>query len=278
MTYTRTIVVPTDFSSTATNAAYYAAEMAQSIKANILLLHIYSLPIVFSELPLSMSDTEAVTAYEHALERLQQELLKQTNHTIKVNAELRMGTFFTELKAVCDYRKPYTVVMGSQGTSEVERMFFGSHTVYAMQHLASPVMTVPPGVTFSSIKKIGLACDFENVLDSTPVEDIKMLVNDFNAELHLLNTGKAEMFDPARIQEFGKLRQMLESLDLHFHYISNKNTDEALIDFAETRQLDLLLVLPKRHGLLDKLLHKSHTKQLVLHSHVPVMGLHQALN
>jgi len=34
-------------------------------------------------------------------------------------------------------------------------------------------------------------------------------------------------------------------------------------------------VLPKRHGLLDKLIHKSHTKQLVLHSHVPVMAFHQ---
>ncbi|MBK8520712.1 MAG: universal stress protein [Chitinophagaceae bacterium] len=40
-------------------------------------------------------------------------------------------------------------------------------------------------------------------------------------------------------------------------------------------QIDLLVVMPHRHNLLSGLFHKSHTKQLVLHSHVPVMSIHQ---
>lgn len=277
MTHTKTIVVPTDFSATASNAAAYAAEMAVAIKANILLLHVYSLPIVYSEMPVAVNDTPLIKEYEKALDLLKQNLLNQTHHAVKIDIELRMGTFFTELKTVCDYRKPYTVVMGSQGTSDVERILFGSHTVYAMKHLMAPLITVPPGVKFSALNKIGLACDFDKVVDTTPVDEIKMLVNDFNAELHLLNTGKAEVFDPGLVYEFGLLRQMLDSLKPHFHYISNKNTDQAIIDFAENNQLDLLVIMPRRHGLLDKLVHKSHTKQLVLHSHVPLMALHQEI-
>jgi nucleotide-binding universal stress UspA family protein len=50
--------------------------------------------------------------------------------------------------------------------------------------------------------------------------------------------------------------------------------DKGIIDFAEGNELDMLIVLPKRHGLIDSLMHRSHTKQLVLHSHVPVMALH----
>jgi len=47
------------------------------------------------------------------------------------------------------------------------------------------------------------------------------------------------------------------------------------MDFEEKNKIDLLIVLPRRHNLLGSIFHKSHTKQLVLHSHVPVMALHQ---
>jgi nucleotide-binding universal stress UspA family protein len=273
----KTIIVPTDFSPAATNAVNYAAEMAMAIKAGILLLHVYQPPVIYSEIPVAANETETLQNYQSALELLKKELGKKTGSTVNIETEIRIGIFFNELKAVCEYRKPYTVVMGSQGTSQVERMLFGSHTIYAMKHLMSPLITVPSGVTFCSLKKIGLACDFAEVVDTTPVDEIKMLVNDFNAELHLLNTGKDEVFDPGLVYEFGLLRQVLEVLKPHFHYISNTNTDQGIIDFAESNQLDLLVILPKRHGLLDKLVHKSHTKQLVLHSHVPVMALHQEL-
>lgn len=273
----KTILVPTDFSATARNAAQYAAEMAIAINANVLLLHVYGLPVVYTEMPVAANDAALVRAHEKALASLRTSLLETTSNRVNIEIELRMGTFFTELKTMCEFYKPYTVVMGSQGSSEMERILFGSHTIYAMKHLMTPLITVPAGVVFSSLKKIGLACDFDKVVDTTPIDEIKMLVTDFNAELHLLNTGEAEVFDPALVYEFGLLRQMLETLQPHFHYISNKNTDQAIIDFAENNQLDLLVIMPKRHGLLDKLVHKSHTKQLVLHSHVPVMALHQEI-
>ena len=65
------------------------------------------------------------------------------------------------------------------------------------------------------------------------------------------------------------------SLKPSYHFITNDNTDEGIMDFAEKNSIDLLLVLPKRHSLLDKLISKSHTRQLVLHSHVPVMAIQQ---
>lgn len=271
----KTILVPTDFSSTANNAASYAAEMAVTINAKLLLLHIYQAPVLYSEVPLVIDNTDALQNVESNMEKIRRNLQASTQNTIEIETEIRTGVFFNELKAVCDYRKPYTVVMGSQGTSEVERFIFGSHTIYAMKHLMSPLITVPPGIHFSSLKKIGLACDFESVVDTTPVEEIKTIVCDFKAELHLLNTGKAEVFDPGCVYEYGLLRQMLDGLRPHFHYVSCEDIDQGIIDFAEETELDLLVILPKRHGLLDRFIHRSHTTNLVLHSHVPVMALHQ---
>jgi nucleotide-binding universal stress UspA family protein len=271
----KTILVATDFSPAATNAANYAAEMALTINADILLLHVYQIPVGYLEVPIAVNLEDMQIGAEKQINDLKEQLSQKTNNKLHIAAEVRMGSFFSELKNVCESITPYTVVMGSQGTTATEHLFFGSNTVYAMKHLAWPVITVPSGLIFSSIKKIGIACDFEKVVDTIPVDEIKMLIHDFKAELHILNTGSKKEFKPEVVFESGLVQEMLGALKPNYHFITNENTALGIIDFAENNHIDLLIVFPKRHSLLDKIMHKSHTKQLVLHSYVPVMALHQ---
>ncbi len=271
----KTILVATDFSITALNAVKYAADMSVAINADLVLLHVYQVPVSYSEVPIVMDQDDIRQIAEKDLNELKNTLLEEKAGKLNIRTEIRIGSFFPQLKAVCEMIKPYAVVIGSQGKTAAERFFLGGHAVYAMRHLMWPLITVPLGVAFSTLKKIGLACDFNDVVEATPIDEIILLVNDFKAELHLLNTGKQEVFDPGLVYQSGLLRELLEDLKPQYHFINNENIDEGLIDFAEKNQLDLLIILPKRHGLMDKLIHKSHTKQLVLHSHVPVMALHQ---
>lgn len=270
----KTILVATDFSAAALNASNYAVAMASTIQADILLLHVYNLPVNYNEIPVATNVEILQQDAENEMNRLKNQLIQKSDGKINVTTEVRMGLFFPELKAVCERIKPYAVITGSQGTTVAERLLLGSHAVQAMKHLEWPLITVPPGFIFSSIKKIGFACDFEKVVDTVPVDEIKKLVNDFNASLHILNTGKQKEFKPELVFESGLVQEMLGNLKPEYHFITSDNTDEAILDFAEKNKIDLLVVLPKRHGLLDKLVHKSHTKRFVLHSHVPVMALH----
>lgn len=273
----KTIIVATDFSPAALNAVRYATDMAIAINAKLLLLHIYQVSIVYSEIPVAFNEEAERKEAEIEIQQIKSEMIRKTDGRISIDTEVRLGAFFDELKTVCELIKPYTVVMGSQGTTATERLLFGGHTVHAMKHLAWPLITVPANVHFTGIKNIGLACDFDNVTDNTPVEEIKMLMNDFGASLHILNTGKQRDFDPDIVFESGLMNEMLGPVTPKYHFITSENIDEGIIDFAETNNIDLLIVLPKRHTLLDKLLHKSLTTQLVLHSHVPVMAFHNSL-
>jgi nucleotide-binding universal stress UspA family protein len=271
----KTILVATDFSPAAYNAAKYAAEMAAVINADVFLLHVFQLPISYSEVPLTVTEDDVMQQAEIAMDDLKEKLIARTADKININSEVRMGVFFRELQTVCERIMPYTVVMGSQGSTATDRLLFGGHTVYAMMHLLWPLITVPIDASFSAIKKIGLACDFDKVIDTTPVDEISRLVNDFTAELHILNTGKQREFDPDIVFQSGLMQEMLEELKPDYHFITHDNTDQGIMDFAEKNNIDLLVILPKRHGLFESLVHKSHTKQMVLHSHVPVMALHQ---
>ena len=269
------ILVTTDFSLVANNAVNYAADMAMAISADILLLHIVQTPIGYSDLPIAISLEDMMRTAEKDMQDLKDEITGRINGKINIEVQVGMGGFFDELKHVCEQVKPYAVVMGSQGKTAAEHLLFGAHATHAVTNLLWPVITVPPGVSFSAIKKIGLASDLTKVVESTPVDEINLLVNDFNAELHILNTGKKQVFDADIVFESGMMQEMTMELNPKFHFISNENTEEGILDFAEKNQIDLLIVLPRRHNLLSSIFHKSHTKQFVLHSHIPVLTLHR---
>ncbi len=271
----KTIIIATDFSNAASNAADYAADMALAINANLLLLHVYQVPVIFSEMPVTANTEQMIKDAEKEIVKQKERIIKKLNNQVNIETDLREGVFFHELKTVCENIMPYAVVLGSQGTTAADHFLFGSHTVNAMKHLTWPLIAVPPKAKFSTVKKIGLACDFNKVVDTTPIDDIAMLVKDFDAELHVLNTGKKKVFDPEIVFESGLLQEMLIDLKPKYDFITNENIDEGIINFADTNHIDLLVILPKRHTLFDKLFHRSHTKQFVLHSHVPVMALHQ---
>jgi nucleotide-binding universal stress UspA family protein len=270
----KTILIATDFSPAALNAANYAADMAGLINANLILFHTYQVPVSYAEVPVAVNMSDLVNEAQTRINRIKDDLLTRTANKINIDTRIKEGAFFYELKTICDVIKPYAVVMGSQGTSAVERFLFGGHAVHAMQYLDWPLITVPPDVHFSAVKKIGLACDFDKVVETTPVDEIKMLVNDFNASLHVLNTGKRTEYKPDIVFESGMLQEMIGSLKPQYHFITAGNTDEGIMEFVEKNNIDLLLVLPKRRGVLKRLLHRSTTKQFVLHSHVPVMAIH----
>lgn len=270
----KTILVATDFSPAAANATHYAVDMAKAIGGRVFLLYVYQLPIVYMEVPLGMTESDLQEGAEQAMKELKLSLKEKYGEDLIINTEVRKGLFFSELKAISASIKPYAVVMGSQGSTATERLLFGGHTVNAVKNLPWPTVTVPPGASFKPIRKIALACDFEKVYHSIPIDEIKLLLSDFNATLHILNTGSKGSFSPEIVDEAGVLEKLLAPVKPYYHFITSDHTDEAIIAYVEKNEVDLLLALPKRHGLLDSVLHKSHTRELVLHCKVPVMALH----
>jgi nucleotide-binding universal stress UspA family protein len=274
----KTMIVPTDFSPISINAANYAAEMARSINADLSLLHICLLPTTYSEGPYPIEDIDSLmNGAEEQIIQLKNNLVHRTDRRIAIDTEVRAAaTVSGELANYCKLKKPYAVVMGTQGSSAIERVFFGSNTTNAIKHLAWPVIVVPPEAKFTSIKKIGLACDLKKVDESIPFSQIRSLVKQFNAELYILhiNSEGEKGFTAEKTIESRALQNMLDDLHPFYRFIDYDQIEDGLEEFAETNKLDLLITVPKRHNIIDKIFHKSHSKKLVMQTHVPVMAIH----
>jgi nucleotide-binding universal stress UspA family protein len=274
----KTIIIPTDFSPAATNAMNYGVDMALAIKAGILLLHVYNIPITLGDVPVALlSIDELKKTAEDSIIRLKKDLEHITSGKLKITTEARLGNVIDELEEVCNREHPFAVVMGTTGISAVERTLFGNNTLTAIKHLTYPVICVPKGKEYGKgIQKIGLACDFRKVVETTPVAAIKDFVKEFHGQLFVLNVDYDDrQLKPDTPEQSTLLREALEELQPEYHFITRKDIEEGINEFAETNNLDLVIAIPKKHKLLDGIFKKSSTRQLVFESHVPVMCVHE---
>ena len=273
----KTLIVPTDFSPVSINAMNYAADMALSIDASLLLLHVYQIPVTFTEVPVvNISLEEMKKISEEKVAELKKGLEHITSGKLKVYAESRLGEVTDEIEDLCKKINPFAVVMGTKGAGGLERLFLGSNTLTAIRHLTYPVIVVPPGAVFNGIKKIGFACDLNEVVETTPSDKIHEVCTMFNARLLVLNVDyKNKHFLPETPEESLLLHTLLEDLDPVYQYIEHEDVVDGINEFAEKQTLDLVITIPKKHKLLSGLFQKSHTRELVFESHIPIMCIHE---
>lgn len=276
----KTLVVPTDFSSVSVNAMNYAVDMAQAINAGIVLLHVYNVPVSFTDSPVSPVSTVSIEEIkrtsEERLKELKKNLVTITAGKVEIFTEARLGETIEELQQICNSVEPLAIIMGSHGATGLERLIMGSTTLTAIRHLKCPVIVVPPGTTYHGIRKIGLACDFENIVQSTPVDYIKNIVREFGADLYVLNVKDIEQDDlEDAIMDTAYLDAMLEDVSPKYVQLTGKDVVESINSFAEHNNLDLVMVIPKKHRFIDSLFHKSQSRDLITHAHIPIVSIHE---
>ena len=271
----KTIIIPTDFSPAATNAMNYALDMALAINAGVLLFHVYSVPISMTEVPVMLVSVEELEKNAQAqIATVKKNVEHITSGKVKVETQTKLGDTIDELEILCNQVQPFAVVMGAHNSAGINALF-GSTTLSSIKRLHWPVVIVPPGKEYGKgIKKIGFACDFRHVVETTPAGAIKSVVNQFNAELHVLNvTNPAK--ESSKPAEFTLLQTMLQEVNPVYDFIQHNDMEEGINEFAETNNLDLIITIPKKHKLLEGLFRKSSTKQLLMHSHIPIMCIHE---
>lgn len=267
------IIVPTDFSPLADNALKYAMDLASAMDGSLMLVNVYQLPISFSEVPMvTISVDELRKISEEKLAENKKQIERITGGKLKIYTESKLGDVADEVDKLCTILNPFAVVMGTRGVTGAGRFFLGSNSLSVIGKINAPVFVIPPGATFKPIRKIGLATDLRNVVDTTSVAPIKSLVNLFKAELHVLNVDfERRHFTSYTPEETLNLDTMLSGMNPTFDFIEDKDVDEGINEFAVKNNIDLLITLPRKHKLIESLFEKSFTRELIHHTSIPLM-------
>jgi nucleotide-binding universal stress UspA family protein len=141
------------------------------------------------------------------------------------------------------------------------------------------VIIIPASTSFTRIEEVMLTSDFDKADKTIPVQPVRKILAETKAKLFVFNieeeTDEYDIKYPANIVgESYAIHTLLQDLNPEYHFSQNKNYVEAVNQFALEYQIDLIIVIPKKHGFFESLFSPSHTKMLAFHSHVPLMVIH----
>ncbi|MGZ3845970.1 MAG: universal stress protein [Flavisolibacter sp.] len=259
-----TIIVPTDLSQVADNAARYAAQMIKGIyDVNFILFHVYE------------NDEDKQSA-DVLLNRLKEEL--QERHTIKVETRMEEGgNFIDSLEKLARHTDAHLIVMGITGKSRLEQVFMGSNTLKMIERNVCPVLVIPPTAQYFEIKNVCLLSDFKDVKSSIPEVPIKNVLNLFHPSLHIVNVNSEHYvtLTPEFMAERSRLLEMFQGYRPEFYFIGTFDLVETVQTFVADKNIDMLITVPRHHSLFGNLFKTSKTKQLVYESTIPILAAHE---
>jgi nucleotide-binding universal stress UspA family protein len=275
------ILVPTDFSPAAKNAATYAIELAKQVGViKVILYNAYQVPVTIDPaMPVmqlvNMEELKGIS--ETGLTNLKEELSVKFQDEIVIETLGEFAVLPVNIDDACERTGANLIVMGITGSGgSFEDVFIGSNTISVVNHTKNPVLIVPSNVSFKPVKKLLLVCDFKKVGETTPVHPLKSILRDIEAKLLVLNVSSTNIEgDPAMLEQKEILDNLLKGYNPEYHFINSDNFADSINEFTVVNMVDMIITIPKKHGFFDNIFRKSHTKQLAFHTHVPLMCIHE---
>lgn len=277
----KTILVPTDFSATSKNAALYAIGLAKQVGATkVVLYNAYEAivpsisidPTVPSIMPVDIESYKSIS--ETGLTTFAEEISHVCDSTITIEQLCNLNTLVNGISEAITTTGADLVVMGITGGNALEENLIGSNTVDVAKAITVPMIIVPQNAAFKTIEEITLAVDLKKVATSTPVSALTKVLDTIKAKFFVLHINDGEDDDSDKEAQVKTLNSLLKGYDPQYFFVNNISFIDGINDFVDSKHVDLLVTIPKKHGWLETLFKRSHTKLLAFHSHVPLMVVH----
>lgn len=271
-----TILLATDFSPAANNAADYALELAKFFDAKLILLNAYPIPAANYDTGLP---TEVITSLhndsEESLAKLKTRLLKD-NSGVEIKCVSVMGGTEVVIEEVCKRKEVNLVVMGIVGhASKIKEHIIGSTALTAARHLNVPIFIIPDGVKYKRIQKLSFACGMKRPEQATVIFTAKYFAKAFDAELEVINIEKPfeeRSEEKALAIEF--IEEKLDSVNHKTFMLADKDASLGLEDHYAHYPTDVIILNPKKHNMFQTIFGTSVTKKLIFHSTTPILIIH----
>lgn len=274
------ILFPTDFSDAAQNAFIYALHLADKFGAQITTLHAYELPQV-SDIELTPNlrkfydnmDLYEFESYRDAIPPLVETARAHGFENVVMQHVLKKGDPESVILDVAVGDAIDLIVMGTTGARGLKEIFMGSTTGEVMENAPCPVLGIPEEARFDGkLDNIAFTTKFGEEEQLT-LHLLQKMFAAFEPNIHCLNvdlahtevyTNKMEKFAAAFTDQSKLQFKVLDGTDIY----------DVITEYMEEQRVDLLAMVTHKRNFFAELFHYSKTKQMVYHSHTPVLALH----
>ena len=276
------ILLPTDFSSISKNAAMYALEMfgkeVYNGEVEFILFHAhYYIPPTATPggLPV-MTDSEVLATKKQTFKKEIADL-RALFPAQTIRKELLVGEVTSTITRFVQSESIDLAVVGSYPKSGFERWVEGLNAYDISKEAGCPVLVIPDGIKYHSPKKILFATDFRNLKDSDILQPLQETVKVLEPEFMMLHiySEKSTTFKEKEMMNWA-LNMYFNTEKYNYHFLEHDDPTEGIEEFVSGYDADMLALVGQDRGFFESLFHKSVTKQMIIHSRIPLFILNNA--
>lgn len=286
----RKILVPIDFSPYAEKAIEYALEMAKTLKAEIMLLHVFYNPAIVSEpfgsnfaYMLKMDEytkeieSNAKNQMEEFTKKLKQKLYKENIYNFRIRKTVIGGGVIDDsIIKFAETYKPGVIIMGTKGKGEKAYDIIGSVASEVIEKVEVPVLAVPCDSScksLSDIKSILYATDFiESDFDA--IRKLMSLIRPFNLMIHCIHID-SDLDDTLDKIKMDRIKQYFQKeyseYNIKYEIINSDNVLKGIQKYVEDHKIGIISLTTKKRNLFQKLFNPSMARKMLFHTNTPLL-------
>lgn len=279
------ILIPTDFSVPAENAARYAIALAKKMKADVLICNAFKVP---AEAPMASQVAWPLMDYAELKQATTSELdswvkvvsdpscsVDKSEFCPGVTYESSEGTVSDVVSTLVRREKIDLVVMGMAGAGGLTQFVLGSNSREMIEKADFPLLLVPFDAGFKSVRKIVFATDLSKD-ELEPLKALSGLASSLDAGIVIAHITNKEVEPTGKLQHeidvfFRDVISNTDFPEIKYEYVWNINIDDGLDWIAGQTDVDIVAIAHHHHHLLHRLFVGSHTQKLSRHTKIPLL-------
>ncbi|MFN3754659.1 universal stress protein [Flavobacterium sp.] len=274
------ILIPLDFSETSDNAFVYALEMAKLLKAELVLLHTFELPVVDTQAMsfnyATIYNTIELANFEHFKEKLPQlrsmASERKLDH-IPMNHILMDGDLLNNIKKVVVEENIDLVVMGTNGAEGWFDTLLGTNTGAVLTNVEVPVLSVPADAQYKKIETIAFTTRFRPK-DIEALHKVLFYAKKFQAQVKCLYVKTID--SDVNSETINRWKSHFEDEEnLQFFIIPDEDVQRTIEDFLDNQNADMLAMLTYKRNFFVELFTTTTTQKLSYYLKTPILALHE---
>lgn len=264
----KNILVPTDFSPSATKALDYAVELARKTQSTILLLHI-------------VESNEVMETTEENSEKMEliKKSIQQTTQVV-VNTKLIRGLAIDSIHDSIKTDEIDLVIMGTVGNSRFSEKIFGSKTAKLISSSPVAVLAIPLLSEWGAHPDILLAINDFKVEDNklTPVIQLARLLHS-TLQVAIFTDTDDDYVEDYEVNDFkiaafrDELKIKYPDLEINAVHLASRQFIDSLLQWIDKNNIGMLVMLTHKRNIFESIFNQSLTRKMSYHTNIPLLSI-----
>ncbi len=266
------ILATTDFSVNSWKAIVYAIELGQKLNAEVVILNAYTLPYSNQTVLISMKEILRESAEQGLKEVLSKINSELKPSGVKITTKAVHGDLLVTIDLMAESEGVDLVVMGTKGATGLKAALLGSNAANVIRNVNCPVIAIPESYNPAPIRHITICADFTSGLESkVEFGMLSEIASAFKSKIQLIHI--IDPFDDnqdQRVPVGTNFQQFFPDNEISASVNYNEDVEEGIREFISDNPTDVLVMVRRNYNFLESLFHRSLTRQLAMHTMIPL--------